>query len=403
MSTYTAKQGDTFESISRRLYGSETETGRIRKANPTVSESMTAGTLVFIPEPPAKTKINASGDDVTILISGKEFKNFTDVTVNLSFTSFDSCEIIAPFQSDNIEFRKIFKPFSYQDVAIYIGGELIFSGTQIGVTPAITPNSKTVTLLAYSRCAVTNDSAVPISAYPIALRGFDLKKIAEVITDPFPFSVVADVNTGAKFDNASIKHTDKIATFLTTLAKQRDLIVTNNENGDLLITKAVDNSSVAHLKGNQPPVTAVSPQFNEQEYFSDYTAILPVIVRQTPTQYTAKNKKLVSIMRIDNFIASDAKNGDEKVVAESRRSRGMANSISYFVDLATIRDPQGKLLKPNTSINLQADDAMIYHDTKFFIRGVTMSLSSRVKTCALDIVLPESYNGKEIEVYPWEE
>lgn len=402
MSTYTAKQGDTFEAIARRLYGTEKETGRIRKANPTVSETMTAGTLVFIPEPPAKTKINAAGDDVTVLIDGVEFKNFIDINLNLSFTSFDSCSIVAPFEPENTAFRNVFKPFSYQDVAIYIGGELIFSGTQIGIQPEVTPASKTVTLTAYARCAVTNDSCVPISAYPISLRGLDLKKIAEILTDPFPFSAVTNVNTGAKFDNASIKHTDKVATFLTVLAKQRDLVITNNNNGDLLITKSIDGEPVAQLKGDQPPVIRVAPSFNEQEYFSDYTAILPVIVRQTPTQYTAKNKKLTSIMRIDNFIASDAKNGDEKTVAESRRSRGMANAISYFVELATIRDPQGELYRPNTNINLQALDAMIYNDTKFLIRGVSMNLSSRIKTCALDLVLPEAYNGKEVGVYPWE-
>ena len=73
------------------------------------------------------------------------------------------------------------------------------------------------------------------------------------------------------------------------------------------------------------------------------------------------------------------------------------------MELATIRDPDGLLYRANSNVNLQANDAMIYNDTKFFIRGVSMELSPASKTCSLDLVLPEAYNGKEVDKFPWED
>ena len=403
MTTYITQQGETFEDVSRKEYGTEDNTPTIRKANPSAGATLDAGTNLFIPKTPTKTKINPAADEVTVLIGSIEFKQFLEVTISHRFDSFDTCDIIAPFEPDNTQFRELFKPFSYQDVEVFIGEELVFSGTQMGVNPSVTPQARTVTLSAYSRCAVINDSCVPISAYPVEVRGFKLDKIASAVTETFPFDVVVDADVGALFKVATIKPEKRIAPYLLELAKQRDIVLTNNLEGNLLLTKAGESESVAYLKDDQPPLLSVIPSFSEQKYYSDYTAILPVIIRQNPTSYTAKNRKLTNSLRVDNYMATDAFNGDEKVVAESRRARGLANSISYTCQLATLRDPQGSLYSVNKFVNIEAPTAMIYRDTKLFIRGVTMSLTPSARTCALELTLPEAYNGQEVEVLPWEE
>lgn len=192
--------------------------------------------------------------------------------------------------------------------------------------------------------------------------------------------------------------------FLVELAKQRDLIISNDENGDLLITRAVDEKSVAQLYDDAAPVLSVTPMHDEQNYFSDYTAIIPIMLDGLPVAtYTAKNKRLQNVLRVENYEANDAFNGEERQIAESRRARGLANSIGYEVSLATIRDPQGKLYRPNSYVNLTAPTAMIYNDTKFFVRSVNLVLDGNSKTCTLDLVLPESFNGKDVERFPWEE
>ena len=320
MTIYTTKQGDTFESVSRQQYGTEESTSTIRKSNPSSGKELEAGTTLFIPKTPKKTKVNPQSlDEVTLLIDGTEFKHFLEITVTQQFASFDTCDITAPFEPENTEFRKLFKPFSYQDVEVFIGDELVFSGTQMGVNPSVSAQSRTVTLSAYSRCAVINDTCVPISAYPVEVRGFKLDKIAKEVTETFPFDVVVDVDMGASFNVATIAPEKRVASYLTDLAKQRDIVITNNLEGNLLLTKAKESESVAFLRDDEPPLLSVVPSFSEQSYYSDYTAILPVIIRQNPTSYTAKNRKLTNVLRVDNFMATDSFNGDEKTVAESRR------------------------------------------------------------------------------------
>lgn len=403
MTTHTVKQGETYEDISRQQFGTESKTSAIRKANPSAGDTPTVGSALFIPQTKTKTKVAANNDDVTLIIGETEFKNFSAITINQRFDSFDECTIVAPFEYENADFRKLFKPFTYQDIEIFIGSDLIFSGTQMGVMPQVMPKSKTVTLSAYSKCAVINDSCVPISAYPVELQGFTLDRIARNITDVFPFDVVLATDVGESFNVATIAPEKKIAPYLLGLAKQRDIVITNDLEGNLLLTKAADSESVAHLRDDQSPVLKVTPKFNEQEYKSDYTAILPVIIRKNPTSYTAKNRKLTNSLRVDNFTASDSFNGDEKVVAESRRARGLANSVSYTCALSTLRDPQGDLYTVNTYVSIEAFSAMVYRPTKMFIKGVTMSLTPSARSCSLDLALPESFNGKELEVFPWEE
>lgn len=406
MATFTARQNDTFDLISRRMFGTAQETGNIRKANPSLTEPLTAGDVVVLPSKVSVSNqpTNVNQDDVTVLINGIEYKYFVRVEFFSRFDSFDSCTITAPFEPDNLSFRQTFVPFSYADISVFIGGELIFTGTQMGLTPLVRPNSKIIILEAYAKCAVINDSSLPVSSYPIELRGLKLDRIATEVCKPFPFSVSSDVNVGATFQTASIKQADKIYSFLTDLGKQRDIIVTNDPNGNLLLTRAIDSQSVAHLRDDSPPVVSVTPMHDNQNYFSDYTTIIPVMLDGLPVAtYTAKNKRLQNVLRVDNYEANDAFNGEERMIAESRRARGLANSISYDVELATIRDPNGDLYKPNTYINLVAPTAMIYNDTKFFIRSVTMPLDGDKKTCTLDLVLPESFNGNDVEVFPWEE
>lgn len=416
MSNYTAKQNDTFELISRRMFGTANETGNIRKANPSLKEPLSAGDSVFIPasakdnKPSKQTSTSSGGaiaesrDQVVVMINGQEYRFFNSIEFYSRFDSFDSCIIAAPFEPDNLAFRKTFVPFSYADVDVFIGDELVFSGTQMGLTPQVTATSKVVTIEAYARCAVTNDSSLPVSSYPIELRGLKLDRIAQEICKPFPFKVKTNVDVGAKFESASIKQQDKIYPFLVELAKQRDLLISNDENGDLLITRAVDENSVAQLYDDASPVLSVTPTHDNQNYFSDYTAIIPIMIDGLPAAtYTAKNKRLQNVLRVENYEANDAFNGEERQIAESRRARALANSISYQVSLATIRDPQGNLYTPNSYINLTAPTAMIYNDTKLFIRSVTLSLDGDSKTCTLDLVLPESFNGQDLERFPWED
>jgi prophage tail gpP-like protein len=407
MSAYISKLGDTFEKISRQFFGTASKASSIKKANPSISEPLIAGSAIFVPimqNPLPRFYAKKQGQTITLLINNKRFENFSDINLNFTFDSFDTCSITAPFDHKNSDFIEAFVPFSFANVDIYINDDLVFSGVQMGVNPSIDGDQKTVVLEAYTRCAVLNDSCVPISAFPLELRGLKFDAIAQNVIQAFPFSIEKNVDVGNVFESASIKPTDKIFSFLIGLARQRDLILSNTKNGDLLITRANDAPAIANLFDDLAPLISISAAHNQQNFYSDYTAILPIdpTSKVKPAYFTAKNSLLTNCLRVNNFPANDAKNGEEMTIAKSRRARGLANSISFTVGLSTIYNDKNSLYKAGDYITLFAPSVMINKKTKLLIKSVVYTLTANARSCVLNLVLPESYNNQKLEDLPWQ-
>ena len=116
---YSVQLGDTFESISRKQYGTETEALRISQANPGTSEPLSAGTVLSIPvlpgapqDIPARAPVDGI-DEVAVLIDGKRFRFWEGISVSRSMDQMDTVELAAPFDADAPGFRETFTPFSY--------------------------------------------------------------------------------------------------------------------------------------------------------------------------------------------------------------------------------------------------------------------------------------------------
>lgn len=80
------------------------------------------------------------------------------------------------------------------------------------------------------------------------------------------------------------------------------------------------------------------------------------------------------------------------------------NMVSYVVEgIPTWRDPKGNLWRPNTTITLKAPEAMIYRETEFLIRNVTLRQDAQSKTATLGLVLPGAFSGETPSRLPFEE
>ena len=135
--TYKVITGDTFSIISRKVYGTETNAGRISTANPGVIEPLTPGTTITVPALPAAPKnvtqtADASDEDeVSLLIEGTRFRFWSQVKITKSIDSIDSVEFSAPFDADSPDARESFRPFSYKSVDVDIGGSSFFKGNMV--------------------------------------------------------------------------------------------------------------------------------------------------------------------------------------------------------------------------------------------------------------------------------
>ena len=407
--TYSVIAGDTFESISRKKYGTEKEADLIARANPGVAQPLTAGTTLIVPalpDAPQNVQQQAAADtedEVAILIDGKRFRFWDKVRITRSIDTMDTVEFGAPFDSEAPGFRETFRPFSFKPVVITVGGTPLFTGTMVAVNPVVENAQKVISVSGYSLPGVLNDCTSPASSFPLEYDNQGLREIATALAAPFGISVDFQADQGAVFERVASEPGKKVLAFLTELAKQRNLIISSSSRGKLVFLQSAESGQpVARLQQGSAPVLSVTPFFSPQEYYSHITGIEPVVVGLAGSQFTVKNPRLLGVTRPLTFNAPDTLDADVKAAVEAKAGRMFGSMASYSVRVATWRDPNGKLWEPNTLVKLLAPDAMVYNEYEFIIRSIEFSRDRATETATLNLVIPGSFSGKIPEALPWD-
>ena len=409
--TYKVAPGDTFELISRRIYGTEGGASRIAKANPGAVEPLQAGTTLVIPVSPAGPVDRhadtpaASLSEVAIRIDGKRFRFWDSVSIRRSLDSFDQVSLTAPFSVDLPGFRETFKPFSYREIDVTIGGVPLFTGTLVSVVPEITPERKSIVAGGYSLPGVLNDCTMPASAAPLEYHDQNLRDIARSIAGVFGLSVEFTADPGPVFEPpVRMDPGKKVLPFLTELAKQRNMVIGNTESGALLFRRSTgEGAPAANFRQGERPLISVNPLFNPQEYFSDITGIQPVYFGLGGDAFPEKNPRLTGVMRPYTFNITDTESAAGAEVVNAKIGRMFGNAASYSIEVATIRDPAGAVWAPDSVVTLLAPDAMVYNESRFTIRTVDIVRTRDAESAILNLVLPGAFGGQIPEVLPWDD
>ena len=409
MAVYVVSTGDTFRSIARKVYGSDQYAGLISGANPGAVEPLTVGARLSVPPRPAAPKNRLTRapaeteNEVSIMVDGVRFRNWSGMRLLRGLDTVDALDFIAPFDSSAADVRETFRPFSFKPLVLTVGGDVLFTGTLVGVLPVVSAQKKTVSVSGYSVPGVLNDCTAPASVYPIEFNGLALPEIAAALAEPFGIPVSFEGPPGGTFERVALGPGQKIFSFLSDLARQRGLIVSSTTDGALLFQQSAPaGQPVAVLSQGASPVTAVDPHFSPQEYYSHVTGLEPVQLGSPGSQYTAKNPYLSGVVRPLTFTSPDVQGGDIGDSVAAKIARMFANMASYTVHVTTWRDAGGQLWAPNTTIALDAPDAMIYGRHDFIIRSVAFHKNAGGETASLDVVLPGSFSGQIPGVLPWE-
>jgi prophage tail gpP-like protein/phage tail protein X len=390
--SYTTRDGDTFEVISRNVYGVQTEATLLRQANPGTIEPMPAGVVIKVPSRSTRGPLGVAAtetNEVAVVIGGKVFARWESVTVTRNLDTLDTYELTAPFEPDDATFRDIFEPMSFSLVVITVGGTPLFTGTQLTPTPSVTAARRSVTAAGYG-----------LPGVPLAFNGLTLAQLAAQLAAPFGVPVVFEASSGAAFEQVELKPTEPVLPFLIRLAKQRGLIVGNNTAGALVFRKPSRSVPVARLVEGLSPLLSVLPQFDPQSYYSDVTGIEPTAIGNSGgQQVTVKNPAASDIMRPRTIDVADVAAGELQSAVDSAFGRMLASTVSYSAEVSTWRNQLGGLWAPGDTITVQAPGAMIYSSYDFMIRSVTFR---RQDSATLSLVLPESFDGTTPRTMPWQ-
>ena len=364
-------------------------------------------------------------EKVDVLIDDKFFGFWTDIELTLSLDTFAMCRFTAPFEVNKLnvepqrhEFRKTFTPFSFKPLTVLLHLEPLFTGTMVGVNPKVDANSRTVEVTGYSLPGVLCDCTAPVAfgkrarsrnpagAIPLEFKQLDLRQIATSLCLPFEIDVVFLDPPGTPFPQAAIKVEEKIHSFLAELAKQRNLVMTNSDKGELVFWRSISaGKPVAKFVAGQSPLTSISAEFSPQEYYSEITGFAPAKRRKGGSRYTYQNPFLPPpAFRPMSCRFDDTEKGDAPEATRAKVGRMFANMASFKIEgIPTWRDPKGNIWKPNTTVTVLAPDVMIYRETELLIRTVVLKQFANEVSATLELCLPGAFSGEIPEVLPWAE
>lgn len=342
-------------------------------------------------------------EDVAIIIDGRRWRAWESVEIKTSLDAFASVSFEAPFEHARSTFRSTFQPFSFKPVELRIGDKLVFTGNIVPIDPELDPEKKTVLVGAYSKPAVLGDVTMPASAFPLELNGLTIRQIAERLMEPFGIAVDVPGEEGAVFRRVALNVTDRVQQFLTTLAQQRGLLLSDTPDGALRIFKpSTFGRPVVSLREGVTPLESVKATFSPQEYFTEITGIAKTRAGRLGAHFTVQNPFASTPLRPLVYELEDTEDPDLPTAVRAKLGRMFGNALAVTIEVPTWRDPQGELWEPDTIVELEAPSAMIYRPTNFQVRNVTLKQEANSISATLELALPGVFSGEVPASLPWE-
>lgn len=374
--------------------------GNNKKSNSTPIVQDLSFTQIKLPEP--------KNENLKITIDGFTFIYFDDVTINMSFDSIaDTFSLQVPYDSTNEDFRKLMRPFSYKELALYIGGEKMLTGNIVSLKTDNKPDARTIQIDGYAKTGILNDCC-PSSGTKMDFRDLNLMQIADVLCKPYGISVIFESSPGAAFtstDKIQIDRNKKIVEILTPLAKQRGFVISNTRHGELLFHKTDDTEiPTMRVETGKPPCIGSSATYNGQNRFSDITVTKAKTDKSKNESLSFRDPELAGqgIFRSVILSADSTEVGNLQTAAKAKIGRTIAESVQINADFFGWRRPDGQLWYPGQKFYYKSPDDFIYSFWEVMVRSVSYKRNNNSQTVSLNLCFPQCYNGRIMEAWPWD-
>lgn len=424
--THKVIAGDTLNKIAVRYYGDAAKWTDIVKSNPQLagrksvydgSPVIYPGDVLIIPDDSVQAATKTAVKETVVLDDnaprdlglkglGKFITGFTGFTLVRSVFGNDGFSFSSTWNENSEQTRNAFRPFSYPTFDVYFDDDLVFTGKALPPTPSVQPASQTINVQGYPLCGVLVDSCLPPSLFPAEYSGLDLKQIAETVCEPFGIGVVVHESVGAAFEKVEVGLEDKVWDFLSKLAEQRNMFLTNTVDGNLLIYSPKVEAVSATFKQGEVPFISCSPEFDGQKMYSHITGYTKTTKDSDSQKYTYENKLLINkgVLRCYSKQIDDAVEGTLEESVKALAGKMFAKCVKYKLTVSGHRDKNGRLYRENMAVSVKAPGAEIYRETKLLADEVTLTRDDRGgEQTTFTLVLPESRTGTLPEVFPWEE
>lgn len=327
-------------------------------------------------------------------INDKKYDFFTKIDVNLTYNAIASTfGFSAFFEPTDPAHKALFRPLRYSKVTIENEGETLITGRILSSGFKSDAAPQLATISGYSLTGVFEDSAIPISVYPLQTDGLSLKEITEKIIEPFDIALVIDPAVQAKANEAIEKSDAKVGgtvkSYINQLASERDILVTHTSGGALLFTEA---------KANNQPIADLSDAVgktltaNGQGLHSSIAVLKEADLNGGNAGEVELDNPIIHSFRPRVVTQTSGDDNDTELAGKNARAAELAGiKLNITLDSWLVND---RTIKPNQIITVKDPEVFLYKKTSWFIQNVKLSGTVEKQVANLTCVLPETYNGK---------
>lgn len=329
-----------------------------------------------------------------ITINGVDCEHFTGVSINRKLDSIASTfSFTARFNPENDQHKELFKPLQYHEVKIWNDQkQLVLTGYILNHKFMSDSKNNLVAVSGYSKCGILEDVRIDPKYYPLEANNSSLRDILEKICKPYGIGFIIDpsVKNGVSrsFEKVVAQPTDTAKGFLSKLTSQRNIVLSHNEKGEIVLFKPDTNQRpVKNL--NKDNTLVMESNWNGQGLHSHIS-----VVRQpskdnagASTVDSVKNP-LINRYRPTTKILSSGEDTDTSKAANNELAAELKN-IGISAKLYGIHWD----IKPGVLIEIHNHEIYSFAYSRWFVDEVVYNQSEKEQTTDIKLVLPETYNG----------
>jgi prophage tail gpP-like protein len=413
----TVKSGDTLSNISRVEYGTPNKYMLIFSANPQLKSGdpnlIFPGEQLYIPDDPAQELLNRQKektlnadniDDISVFIDGTSIPLPDDYEIETFFdTLADRYQFNFPFTYDNPDITELFKPYGLQQIQIFMGNNLFFTGVQESLINISSQRNIIIRSGGRSKPYLLIKSNMPNSAYPLEKTNLTLEQILNNWILPI-FSLNLEVNTdvGPLFERVAMEPTETIWNFISQLALQRNIVISKTPEGKVLLHKPDISNLVASFKmGETVGIENLEINYNCNKRYGNWIGN-----SQSPGannnsaefQDTTFNEQSYKVINLPDTTA-----GNIDAALQWEATKSIRDALTFPINYPGWINPQNnQIFKVGEIINIKAPQIQLRTGFNFLIRSILYKKSNNRKFAQLRLIPPEAYTGQLITKFPWD-
>ncbi|NIA28342.1 MAG: hypothetical protein GWP06_00340 [Actinobacteria bacterium] len=350
-----------------------------------------------------------------IVLGGRELNTVSASIKRTMDTGLDEWNCIIPEVDPQIdqELYDLVKPRSFAPsiASIQRDGKKdkkLIIGFKYGTFPTVTNQGSALALRGYSKTfpLTISNPKQPQEFIDSSIR--DISRKFQLIFGFFTkFSGAVDSQVNEKFENVKINAQDKVFDFLQDLARQRGILTSSDNDGNLeyLIARTSQKSvgSIVEGKDGVVPITEeFSASFDDTNIFQTYQAVndSPFAFLLKEPQGISKDSR-IKIVSFKTIITNSLIKGAGQKTVDFTRNQTVASGLSMPFEANGWESPNGELWKENTLVDVESNSLFVPNGFTFLIRAVEYREdSSKGETTVLSLVPPSLYTGEAIDE-PW--